>query len=106
MRPNPCPAVGGAEPKGQRFGVNLLFAALVVVVAGSLVGEPAVRRAFEDVRGRLESEGRLAAMEGVLVQPMVSGGTGGMVGVAQDPLFAVAWAVGASLQRHNGGSQS
>jgi nitric oxide reductase subunit B len=34
-----APAVGGAEPKGQRFGVNLLFIALVVVVAGSLVGE-------------------------------------------------------------------
>jgi nitric oxide reductase subunit B len=34
-----APAVGGAEPKGQRFGVNLLFVALVVVVAGSLVGE-------------------------------------------------------------------
>jgi nitric oxide reductase subunit B len=34
-----APAVGGAEPKGQRFGVNLLFVALVVVVAGSLIGE-------------------------------------------------------------------
>jgi nitric oxide reductase subunit B len=34
-----APAVGGAEPKGQRFGVNLLFIALVLVVAGSLIGE-------------------------------------------------------------------
>jgi acyl-CoA synthetase (NDP forming) len=59
-----------------------------------LDGEPAVRRAFEEIRGRLESGGRLAAMEGVLVQPMVSGGTEVMVGVAQDPLFGPLIAVG------------
>jgi nitric oxide reductase subunit B len=34
-----APAVGGAEPKGQRLGVNVLFAALVLVVGGSLTGE-------------------------------------------------------------------
>lgn len=34
-----APAVGGIEPKGQKFGVNLLFAALLFVVAGSLFGE-------------------------------------------------------------------
>jgi nitric oxide reductase subunit B len=34
-----APAVGGAEPKGQRFGVNLLFGALLVVVGGSFAGE-------------------------------------------------------------------
>ncbi len=33
------PAVSGTEPKGQRFGVNFLFWALVVVVGGSMVGE-------------------------------------------------------------------
>jgi nitric oxide reductase subunit B len=33
------PAVSGHEPKGQRLGVNVLFAALVLVVAGSLAGE-------------------------------------------------------------------
>lgn len=33
------PAVSGHEPKFQRFGVNLLFGALVLVVAGSLAGE-------------------------------------------------------------------
>lgn len=33
------PAVSGAEPKGQRLGVNILFVALVAVVAGSLAGE-------------------------------------------------------------------
>jgi nitric oxide reductase subunit B len=34
-----APAVGGSEPKGQRLGVNVLFAALVLVVGGSLAGE-------------------------------------------------------------------
>jgi nitric oxide reductase subunit B len=34
-----APAIGGAEPKFQRLGVNLLFGALLVVVAGSLAGE-------------------------------------------------------------------
>lgn len=33
------PLVSGKEPKGQRFGVNLLFGALLVVVAGSLTGQ-------------------------------------------------------------------
>jgi acyl-CoA synthetase (NDP forming) len=59
-----------------------------------LDGESAVRRAFEEIRGRLESEGRLAAMEGALVQPMVAGGTEVMVGVTQDPLFGPLIAVG------------
>lgn len=34
-----APAVGGKEPAGQRFGVNLLFFALVAIVGGSLIGE-------------------------------------------------------------------
>ena len=34
-----APAVSGFEPKGQRLGVNLLFGALLLVVAGSLAGE-------------------------------------------------------------------
>ena len=33
------PAVSGVEPKGQRLGVNVLFAALILVVVGSLAGE-------------------------------------------------------------------
>jgi nitric oxide reductase subunit B len=33
------PAVSGHEPKFQRFGVNVLFVALVLVVGGSLAGE-------------------------------------------------------------------
>jgi nitric oxide reductase subunit B len=34
-----APAIGGKEPKGQRLGVNVLFAALILVVGGSLTGE-------------------------------------------------------------------
>ncbi len=34
-----APAVGGVEPKGQRLGVNVLFAALVLVVVGSMAGQ-------------------------------------------------------------------
>ncbi|MFZ1685210.1 MAG: nitric-oxide reductase large subunit [Candidatus Zixiibacteriota bacterium] len=33
------PAVSGTEPKFQRFGVNFLFGALLVVVLGSMAGE-------------------------------------------------------------------
>ncbi|MCC6587317.1 MAG: nitric-oxide reductase large subunit [Bryobacterales bacterium] len=33
------PLVSGHEPKFQRFGVNVLFGALLVIVAGSLTGE-------------------------------------------------------------------
>jgi acetyl coenzyme A synthetase (ADP forming)-like protein len=49
--------------------------------------EAAVRRAFEEIRDRLAADRALPAMEGVLVQPMVSGGTEVMVGVTHDPLF-------------------
>jgi nitric oxide reductase subunit B len=34
-----APSLGGREPAGQVKGVNLLFVALVIVVAGSLLGE-------------------------------------------------------------------
>jgi len=34
-----APAIAGHEPKGQRFGVNVLFGALVFVVFGSLAGQ-------------------------------------------------------------------
>lgn len=34
-----APAVSGYEPKRQRLGVNLLFAAVLLVVVGSLTGE-------------------------------------------------------------------
>jgi nitric oxide reductase subunit B len=34
-----APAISGIEPKYQKAGVNLLFAALLVIVAGSLAGQ-------------------------------------------------------------------
>jgi nitric oxide reductase subunit B len=34
-----APAVSGHEPKFQRFGVNLLFLALLIIVLGSLAGQ-------------------------------------------------------------------
>ncbi len=34
-----APAVSGHEPKFQRFGVNFLFLALLVIVVGSLIGQ-------------------------------------------------------------------
>jgi nitric oxide reductase subunit B len=34
-----APAVSGYEPKYQKFGVNLLFGALLIVVLGSMAGE-------------------------------------------------------------------
>ncbi len=34
-----APLIGGREPKYQRLGVNVLFGALILVVAGSMAGE-------------------------------------------------------------------
>ncbi len=51
------------------------------------IDEAAVRDAFEHIRARLSDEGLLDAMEGVLVQPMISGGVEVMVGVTEDSLF-------------------
>lgn len=53
----------------------------------NLTNETAVREAFANIRARLAQDNNLQAMEGVLVQPMIQGGTEVMVGVTQDPLF-------------------
>ena len=53
----------------------------------NLADEHAVRDAFEVIRARLAQNNKLDAMEGVLVQPMLSGGVEVMVGVTHDPLF-------------------
>ncbi len=53
----------------------------------NLLDETSVRQAFEKIRERLAAENNLDAMEGVLVQPMISGGVEVMVGVTDDPLF-------------------
>jgi acyl-CoA synthetase (NDP forming) len=53
----------------------------------NLSDEQAVREAFESIRTRLVHSNQLEAMEGVLVQPMVTAGMEVMVGVTHDPLF-------------------
>ncbi|MBI5673727.1 MAG: acetate--CoA ligase family protein, partial [Nitrospirae bacterium] len=53
----------------------------------NLRNEQAVRAAFKAIRGRLAQANKLEAMEGVLVQPMLSGEVEVMVGMTRDPLF-------------------
>jgi len=53
----------------------------------NLHDQTAVREAFADIQNRLARENKLDAMDGVLVQPMLSGGVELMVGVTQDPSF-------------------
>ena len=52
-----------------------------------LVDEATVKHAFDEIQQSLEHAGRLHEMDGVLLQPMISGGVEVMVGVTQDPLF-------------------
>jgi acetate---CoA ligase (ADP-forming) len=53
----------------------------------NLADEQAMRDAFDAVRSRLEQDHQLDAMEGVLVQPMLSGGVEVLVGMTRDQLF-------------------
>ncbi len=53
----------------------------------NLMDAEAVRQACGKIRDRLVKDNNLHAMEGVLVQPMFSGGVEVMAGVTQDPLF-------------------
>jgi acyl-CoA synthetase (NDP forming) len=59
-----------------------------------LTDPDAVWRACQEIRGRLAQQNRLDAMDGVIVQPMVSGGVEVMAGVTHDPLFGPLVAVG------------
>jgi acyl-CoA synthetase (NDP forming) len=56
-------------------------------VALGLEGPSAVRAAFAAMRARLEVDGRREVMDGVLVQPMLSGAAEVMMGVREDPTF-------------------
>jgi acetyl coenzyme A synthetase (ADP forming)-like protein len=47
----------------------------------------AVRRAFDDILARAKNAGILDAVDGVLIQPMLTGGVETMIGVAADRLF-------------------
>ncbi len=53
----------------------------------NLSNEEAVRKAFDSMRTRLAETDQLDAMEGVLVQPMMTGVVEVMIGVTDDPLF-------------------
>jgi acyl-CoA synthetase (NDP forming) len=60
----------------------------------NLTNEEAVRKAFDSMRTRLAETNQLEAMEGVLVQPMLTGGVEVMIGVTDDPLFGPLMAFG------------
>jgi acyl-CoA synthetase (NDP forming) len=60
----------------------------------NLADELAVRNSFEAIRARLAQGNKLDAMEGMLVQPMLSGDVEVMVGMTRDPLFGPVIAFG------------
>ena len=81
-----------AERAGFPVAVKLASRTIVhkTEAGGVLLNLPdaaAVRAAFLALEDRLRQLGQLAAMDGVVVQPMVSGGVEVMAGVTQDPLF-------------------
>ncbi len=85
-------AVALAEQIGYPVAVKL--ASLTIVHKSDMGGvylklqtADAVRNAFNDIQQKLKAMDQLDAMEGVLVQPMVSGGVEVMVGVTGDPVF-------------------
>ena len=53
----------------------------------NLATEAEVRGAYDKIAARLVQDRNLEAMEGVLVQPMVTGGVEVMAGMVQDPSF-------------------
>lgn len=53
----------------------------------NLANKAEVRRAYDEIAARLAQDRTLDAMEGVLVQPMVTGGVEVMAGMVQDPSF-------------------
>ena len=53
----------------------------------NLQDDTAVRQAFMEIQNRLAQDGKLEAMDGVLVQLMISSGVELMIGVTQDPSF-------------------
>ncbi|RME25352.1 MAG: CoA-binding protein [Deltaproteobacteria bacterium] len=59
-----------------------------------LRNETDVFEAWEQIRAALAERGRAEAMQGVLVQPMVSGGVECLVGVSRDPVYGPLLAFG------------
>ncbi len=67
--------------------VKLVHKTEVGGVLLNLKSEDAVRKAFDAIKSRVDATGQPDAMNGVVIQPMVSGGVEVMVGVTEDPLF-------------------
>ncbi|HXV79177.1 MAG TPA: GNAT family N-acetyltransferase [Candidatus Binatia bacterium] len=85
-------AVGVASRLGFPVAVKLASRQIVHKTdAGgvrlNLQDESAVRQAFTEIQNRLAQDGKLEMMDGVVIQPMISGGVELMVGVTQDPSF-------------------
>jgi acetyl coenzyme A synthetase (ADP forming)-like protein len=85
-------AVAAAEKIGFPVAVKLASTKILhkTEVGGVLLNlnSPSdVKGAFQDLQNRLAADGKLDAMDGVLVQPMIAGGVELMVGVTTDPLF-------------------
>ncbi|MHC4850222.1 MAG: acetate--CoA ligase family protein [Planctomycetota bacterium] len=85
-------AVRAAEALGMPVVAKLVSRTLVhkTDVSGvqlNLRDATAVRQAFDAIRGALDASGRLDAFEGVLVQPMLSGGVEVLAGMTEDPVF-------------------
>jgi len=96
---DPEEAAAIAERVG--FPVAVKLASLELVhkteiggVALGLASAAAVREAFVAMREGLERTGQAEAMQGVLVQPMLSGGSEVMIGVDEDPGFGPVIAFG------------
>jgi acetyl coenzyme A synthetase (ADP forming)-like protein len=85
-------AVRAAEALGMPVVAKLVSRTLVhkTDVSGvqlNLRDATAVRQAFDAIRGALDASGRLDAFEGVLVQPMLSGGVEVLARMTEDPVF-------------------
>jgi acetate---CoA ligase (ADP-forming) len=88
------PEEAAATARRIGFPVALKLASRTIIhksevggVALNLAGEADVRQAFVDLRERVSAAGNASEMDGVWIQPMVSGGVELMIGVSQDPLF-------------------
>src|SRR5215831_4187578 len=85
-------AVALAEKIGWPVAVKLASHQIVhkTEIGGvhlNLSNAQSVREAYESIRSGLAQQNQLSAMEGVLVQSMVTGGVQVMVGVTLDPVF-------------------
>lgn len=83
-----------AAARGTGFPVAVKLASRRIVhkteVGGvrlHLENEQAVRDAFDEIRRRVEQSGLRDAMDGVLVQPMITNGIELLAGMTRDPLF-------------------